>query len=157
MNPVVPGLGNGLLGDGASSWSRRRAADSSGERWMPLPVSFLWSPLCQADNTLLVLGLNFISVTWSARLAAFPWTSLSVRGHSDPQLAAAGWGPSGGPSPSTAAVGVLLPTILPAPLREAAAAPRGGGRMHFWALSASRRCRGAPVRPLSPVLRWGNS
>lgn len=85
MNPVVPGLGNELLGDGASSRSRQRAADSSGERWMPLPVSFLRSPLCQADNTLLVLGLNFISVTsWSARLAAFPWTSLSVRGRSDP-------------------------------------------------------------------------
>lgn len=50
---------------------------------MHLPISFLWSLLCQADKTLLVLGLNFISVTSRrARLAAFPWMSLSMRGGS---------------------------------------------------------------------------
>lgn len=77
MNPAVPELGNGLLGDGAVSWSWKRAADSAGERRMPLPVSLL---LCQVGKTLLVLGLNFISVTsWRARLAAFLWTSLSVQ------------------------------------------------------------------------------
>ena len=82
MNPVVPGLGNRLLGDGASSWSRQRVADSAGERWVRLPVSFLWSLLCQVDETLLVLGLNFISVTSRrVHLAAFLWTSQIGRAH----------------------------------------------------------------------------
>lgn len=75
VHPAVPGLGMGslewvLIPGVASAWDRAQR--------MHQPVSFPQSCLCQADRTLLVLGMNFISIiSHRACPAVFPWTSLS--------------------------------------------------------------------------------
>lgn len=70
MNPAVPGLGMGSLG---------LVLSPAREQWMMhWPVSSPQPRLCQAGRPLLVLGMNFISVSsLRACPAVFPWTSLS--------------------------------------------------------------------------------
>lgn len=70
MNPAVPGLGMGSLG---------LLLTPAREQWMMhWPVSSPQPRLCQAGRPLLVLGMNFISVSsLRACPAVFPWTSLS--------------------------------------------------------------------------------
>lgn len=75
MNPAVPGLGLGSL-----EWVLIPGVASAldCEQQMDQPVSFPQSCLYQADRTLLVLGMDFISIiSQRACPAVFPWTSLS--------------------------------------------------------------------------------
>lgn len=124
---------------------------------MRLPVSLL---LCQVGKTVLVLGLNFISVTsWRARLAAFLWTSLSVW-DAQPSIGSCRLGSLWQPAPLCYCCGCAAPQD-PATSSKRSCCSSPGSRGVRVCISGPRLHRGRAEeslqRPLSPILHWGSS